>query len=250
MQWLEPRKIMEPKIYRQLIHGTLSDFCQADLPETFKAWNQERLRLPNTGTHLGFVYSGSPTLYRNTGTQDYELHPGMYFSLPGDGWIGSKDSSGFVVTCPTYSGMFLIGGAIESTGRFGYINGATDSILIPPIKQGAPCLNVIYFPPQTDQMTHTHPSYRLVMVIEGSGECETLQGIIPLQPGFVLLILANQLHKFRTTRDKLTVICFHPDSDTGFTQKEHPMLKRTIVAEISASEIPPIQTLSQNHDAI
>lgn len=240
---------MELKIYRQLIHGTLSDFCKEDLPETFRAWNRERLRLPNTGTHFGFVYSGSPILYRNAGTQDYELHPGMYFSLPGDGWIGNKDSSGFVVTCPTYSGMFLIGGAIEFTGRFGYINGGTDSVLIPPIMQGNPCLNALYFPTQTDQIAHTHPSYRMVMVTEGRGECETPEGIIPLQPEVTLFIPANQLHKFRTTGDKLTVICFHPDSDTGFTQREHPMLQRTIVSGISASEIPQIQTSSQNHYA-
>jgi mannose-6-phosphate isomerase-like protein (cupin superfamily) len=235
---------MELKIYRKLVHGTLSDFCQDDLPETFRAWNGERLQLPNTGTHFGFVYSGSPVLYRNTGTQDYKLHPGMYFSLPGDGWIGSKDSSGFVVTCPTYSGMFVIGGAIESTGRFSYINGGTDSMPIPPIRLGDPCLNAVYFPPRTEQTAHTHPSYRMVMVMEGSGECETPEGIIPLQPGIALFIPANHLHQFRTTKDKLTVICFHPDSDTGFTHSNHPMLRRTFVAGISASQMPQIQTIT------
>jgi len=33
---------MEVKIYQKLVHGTLSDFCQDDLPETFRAWNGER----------------------------------------------------------------------------------------------------------------------------------------------------------------------------------------------------------------
>ena len=35
---------MEVKIYQKLVHGNLSDFCQDDLPETFRAWNGERLQ--------------------------------------------------------------------------------------------------------------------------------------------------------------------------------------------------------------
>jgi mannose-6-phosphate isomerase-like protein (cupin superfamily) len=84
----------------------------------------------------------------------------------------------------------------------------------------------------------------MVMVMEGSGECETPEGVIPLQRGIALFIPANHLHQFRTTKDKLTVICFHPDSDTGFTHTEHPMLKRTIVAGMSASQMPEIQSKS------
>lgn len=236
------RYIMKLQIHRQLIHGILSDFCQ-EAQETFMAWNGECLQLPNTGTHFGFVYSGNPVLYRHAGSQEYKLHPGMYFSLPGEGWIGGKDSSGFIVTCPAFRGVFIIGGAIELTGgRLGYINGGTDSVLIPPIMQGDPCLNILYFPPEVDQTAHTHTSYRMVMVVEGSGECETPEGITSLQPGIALFIPANSLHKFRTTEDKLTVICFHPDSDTGFTHVDHPMLKRTIVSGMSASNLPEIQT--------
>ncbi len=232
---------MKLQIYRQLAHGTISHFCK-QAPEVFRAWNGEALELPNKGTHFGFVYTGNPILERSAGSQEYKLYPSMYFSLPGEGRIGGESSSGFVVTCPTFKGVFLIGGAVESTGRLGYINGGTDSVLIPPIMQGDPCLNALYFPPGVDQTAHTHPSYRMVMVIEGSGECETPDGIIPMLPGVALFIPANSLHKFRTTKDKLTVICFHPDSDTGFTHAEHPMLKRTIVSGMSASNLPEIQT--------
>ena len=237
----QDRYIMKLQIYRQLIHGTLSNSCQG-VQETFMTWNGERLQLPDTGTHFGFVYNGSPVLYRHAGSQEYKLHPGMYFSLPGEGLIGGEDSSGFVVTCPAFRGVFLIGGAIELTGRLGYINGGTDSVLIPPIMQGAPCLNALYFPPGVDQTAHTHPSYRMIIVVEGSGECETPEGTTSLQPGIAIFIPANSLHKFRTTEDKLTVICFHPDSDTGFTHVDHPMLKRTIVSGMSASALPDIQT--------
>jgi mannose-6-phosphate isomerase-like protein (cupin superfamily) len=232
---------MKLQNYQQLAHGILSDFCE-QVPEIFMAWNEESLQLPNTGTHFGFVYSGNPVLTRCTGSQEFKLAPGMYFSLPGEGWIGGEGSSGFVVNCSAFKGVFLIGGAIESTGRLGYINGGTDSVLIPPIMQGDPCLNVLYFPPGTDQTAHTHPSYRMVMIVEGSGECETPEANIPMQPGQIILIPAYCIHKFRTIENKLTVICFHPDSDTGFTHVNHPMLMRTFVAGTSASNLPEIQT--------
>lgn len=228
-------------IHRQLTHGTLFDFCE-QISEIFTAWDEDVLQLPNTGTHFGFVYSGNPVLFRATGSQDYKLYPGMYFSLPGEGWIGGKGSSGFVVTCPSFTGVFLIGGAIEETGRLNYINGGTDSVLIPPVMQGDPCLNALYFPPGVEQTVHTHPSYRMIMVVAGSGECETPEEIISLQPGVAILIPANSLHKFRTTENNLTVVCFHPDSDTGFTHLNHPMLKRTIVSGTSAANLPDIQT--------
>lgn len=232
---------MSVQIYRQLIHGNLSKFNE-QASDIFMAWSGDCIQLPSTGTHFGFVYSGQPMLYRSTGSQEYKLHPGMYFSLPGEGWIGSPDSSGFVVSCPNFQGVFLIGGAIEPVGRLGYINGGTDNVLIPPIMLGNPCLNALYFPPGVDQTSHTHPSYRLVMVIEGSGECETPDSNIQLEPGISIFIPPNSLHKFRTTNDKLTVVCFHPDSDTGFTHTDHPMLKRTMVSGISASNLPEIHT--------
>lgn len=241
LEQIQDKLTMKFQVARQLVCGTLFNFCK-ETSEIFAAWNEERLQLPNTGTHFGFVCSGNPILYRNTGSQEYRLHPGMYFSLPGDGWIGSNDSSGFVVTCPAFRGVFLIGGAIESTGRLGYVNEGTDSVLIPPLMQGDPCLNALYFPPGVDQIAHTHPSYRMVMVIEGSGECETPDGITLLQPGVALFIPANYLHRFRTTEDKLTVICFHPDSEVGFTHANHPMLKRTMIGGVSASQLPEIQT--------
>lgn len=232
---------MTLKIYRELIHGNLSSFNEQS-PDCFMAWRGDCIELPDTGTHFGYVYSGQPILYRSAGLQEYKLHRGMYFSLPGGGWIDGKDSSGVLVSYPAFKGVFLIGGAVEPIGRLGYINGGTDNVLIPPIMLGDPCLNALYFPPGVDQTAHTHPSYRLIIVIEGTGECELSDTIIPLEPGVTIFIPANSLHKFRTMTDKLTVVCFHPDSDTGFTHTDHPMLKRTIISGISASNLPEIQT--------
>jgi len=231
---------METKFYSQLFHGNLTELTQQDSHESFQPWLNKPLYLGNKGTHFGFVYKGSPLLYRKQGEQEYKLYPGMYFSLPGEGWVGGKDSSGIVITIPKFSGTFSIAGPIEEKGRFAYINGGTDSLLIPPIMLGDPCLNALYFPQHIDQDWHTHPSYRFGMVVSGKGECKTMEGTINFVPGLIFGIPAEEKHKFRTTSENLILVVFHPDSDVGFTHQNHPMLNRTFVIGLSASQLPII----------
>lgn len=40
----------------------------------------------------------------------------------------------------------------------------------------------------------------------------------------------------------LTIVVFHPDSEGDFTHRDNPMLRRTLVEEGSAAELPEIQT--------
>ena len=201
---------------------------------------------------MGFVYQGNPRLIRQpkkashtlqtkSKVESYTLHPGMYFCLPNGGSIAGE-SSGMVISYCNYQGMFTIGGAIESTGRFAYIDGGTNSLLIPPIISGDPCLNALYFPSAVNQTFHTHPSYRIGLVVAGKGEIITPQTTEILAPGTLFFISTNCLHKFRTSNHNLTIVVFHPDSNMGFTHRNNPMLKRTMVDGISAAEIPQIQT--------
>ncbi len=230
---------MSIQIY-SLQAAMVQDFSQDVLPGRLQTWQGNHLELPAEGTHFGFVYHGHPNLLRDS--EDYRLHPGMYFCLPGGGQIGGVDSSGFVITSYNYRGMFSLGGALESTGRFAYIDGGTSSLLIPPVRLGDPCLNAIYFPPHRHQTLHTHPSYRIGLVIAGSGEAETSEGVTPLQPGMVFVIPTNSLHKFCTTDQPLTFVVFHPDSDAGLTHQNNPVLNRTMVEGMSAAQMPEIQT--------
>jgi len=222
------------------LEAAFEDLSQDVLPATLQTWHGNHVELSSEGTHFGFVYHGHPNLMRVS--EDYRLHPGMYFCLPGGGQIGGADSSGFVITNYNYRGMFSLGGAIEPVGHFAYIDGGTSSVLIPPLRLGDPCLNVIYFPPHRDQTLHTHPSYRIGLVIAGSGEAETPVGITPLQPGMIFVIPTNSLHKFRTTDQPLSFVVFHPDSDAGLTHQNNPVLNRTMIEGISAAQMPEIQT--------
>ena len=223
------------------IQPNLSHNVAGEPPAIVKAWQNNCLELTAEKTHFGFVYQGHPQLLRANG-ENYRLHPGMYFSLPGGGLIEGLDSSGIVINCFQHRGMFTLGGAIESQGRFAYIDGGTNSLLIPPIMLGDPCLNAMYFPPHIDQTFHTHPSYRIGVVVRGECEIETGEIVRTLQPGEIFAIEADYVHKFRTHTNSLTMVVFHPDSDTGFTHQNNPMLEKTIVNGVKASNIPQIQT--------
>jgi hypothetical protein len=157
-----------------------------------------------------------------------------------------------------YKAFFSIGGKIEAQGRLKYIDGCTDSLLIPPVKMGDPCFNHLHFPTNIDQTQHTHPSHRIGVVAKGSGRCITPFGNLPLDEGNIFIIkewdgvttAVGQdggiypigQHAFETRDSSMDVIAFHPDSDFGATDEVHPMINRTIVDGVSASLIKEIQT--------
>lgn len=227
----------------RLEHGLLSDMRSDKFPTLLSAWKNDVLNLPEGATHFGYVHEGVAELTCNAGK--FMLSPGLYFSLNGAGSVsGSRDSSsgGIVVTAPGYKGFFQIGGPVEPWGRLNYIDGCTDSLLIPPILMGDPCMNLLCFPPGINQTSHTHPSMRVGMVISGTGKCITVDGVVDLFPGQVFVIHAHKAHSFATQDEAMRVIAYHPDSDFGATHEDHPMINRTIVNGVSAALIDEIRT--------
>ncbi len=222
-----------------LAHGPLADFSNDEFPTQLCAWSDGWLELQGSGTHYGYVYQGQLTIQVSSGL--FVLKSGMYFSLPGAGTL-LGDGQGIVITRLGYKGVFNIGGPIEPEGRLLYIDGCRDSLLIPPVVRGDPCLNALYFPPGINQTQHTHPSMRIGMVVSGQGECITPDEVIPLEPGQVFVIPAGGLHSFKTTNSPMVVCAYHPDSDYGPTHENHPMINRTWVNGISAANLEAIRT--------
>ncbi len=237
---------MNIKYYSIQNNDLIEDLSQDQFPAIVRIWKEQSLNLPAEGTHFGFIYQGHPVLHRqNSREKDkeyYRLHPGMYFCLPNKGKIEGENSSGIVITFINYNGIFNLGGSIEQTGRLAYIDGGANSVLIPPIILGDPCLNAMYFPPGIDQTLHTHPSYRIGIIVKGNVDIETPEAVVHLQPGSIFLIPANSLHKFRIHQTGLTAVMFHPDSNIGFTHQNNPMLNRTMINGVSAAKISQIQT--------
>lgn len=193
-----------------------------------ESWDGTDCMNEKAGTTMGVILAGTAQLSCETGV--FPLREGMYFAIPGPFRI-EGDGTGFHVTKSGFEGLFQIGGPIERTGRLRYISGCSDSLLVPPVIAGDPCLNFLHVPPEVDQTAHTHPSVRIGMIIDGRGVCRTNAGDTPLEPGTIFVIPKDVLHSFHTQQHELRIVAWHPDSDTGPTDDNHPMLNRTILEQ-------------------
>lgn len=251
-------------------HAVSYDASKDSEPYVLSAWG-EKSNKPILVEHdpgassFGFVHSGEAILTRELSsgrTIKFTLVEGMYFACPGRFQV--KSGSGFISKVPADDlrqpqlPLFTLGGPLEDhdgrllAGRLPYIDGCTDTLLIPPVVKGAPCLNHLHFPSDVIQTQHTHPSGRTGIVVQGTGRCRFLDPITnetrttTLEPGMVFCIPKDSPHAFETSENAtLDVVAFHPDSDFGPTAADHPMVNRTMVGGISASCIPSIRTDSR-----
>ena len=222
-----------------LAHGLLADFSNDEFPTKIYGFDKKVQILDINHTYFGYIYEGQTILHCAAG--EFTLKPGMYFCLPAGGALFGS-GRGIAIARLGYQGVFSLGGPLETTGRLLYIDGCRDSLLIPPVRKGDPCLNALYFPPGINQTPHTHPSMRVGMIVSGRGECITEDEVIPLEPGQVFVIPAGGLHSFRTEDSQMVVCAYHPDSDCGPTDESHPMVNRTLVNGVSASLLEEIRT--------
>ena len=158
------------------------------------------------------------------------LDESMWFTSP-DGMTVELGTDARVVVAQRvgFFGLRAFGGPIEPAGRLRYIDLCSDTLLACPPLLGDPCLNHLHFPPGIEQTEHTHPSVRAGAVAGGRGWCETPAGRSDLAPGVIFCIPAGGRHRFVTDDQTLDVIAYHPDSDWGPTDQDHPMINRTWV---------------------
>ncbi|HLV80808.1 MAG TPA: cupin domain-containing protein [Chthonomonadaceae bacterium] len=208
--------------------GLLADLSGDRFPTLVFGWSGAALELPDGATHYGMVTEGEALLEDATGA--FPLRAGMFFVLPASGTVDGRQGKGLVISRLDYAGLRQIGGPLEAEGRLRYIDGCTDTLLVCPPRLGEPCLNHLHIPPHTRQTAHTHPSERIGVILRGSGECRTPSGVYRLQPGMGWRIPTGSLHSFFTAEDCLDVTAWHPDSDFGPTDENHPMRNRTIIS--------------------
>jgi hypothetical protein len=197
--------------------------------ENVSAERDGSAEVPAQGTCFGFVASGAATVGDVHG--EVRLREGQWFSMPAGCLISELDPDTRVVVSQKlgFQGLRSFGGPIERLGRLKYIDRCSDTLLAPPPLCGDPCLNHLHFPVGIEQTEHTHPSVRCGVVARGSGWCETPLGKSELVPGLAFLIPTGGLHRFVTEEQTMDVIAYHPDSDWGPTDEEHPMVNRTLV---------------------
>jgi len=186
--------------------------------------------------YSGFVYgvvlsSIWPKDYQSVLVNERQVKPGEFFTINAspNTPVTIDATNGFVtyIIATNKQGNEIVAGKIGLMGNQRYIDGCTDTLLSCPTKLGEPCLNALYFPGDTIQTFHTHPSLRCGVVLRGHGFADTSNDIIEITTGDVWLILASERHRFRATEGGLVVVAYHPDSDWGPTDEMHPMINRT-----------------------
>lgn len=212
-------------IFSWLRHDWIASRLEDGFPTQIRGWVEDPLSVDEAGTHFGYVHQDKARLECASGS--FLLFRGMYFAVPGA--LTVKQGEGILITRVGYKGLFHLGGPIEDTGRLRYIDGCTDSLLIPPVLRGDACLNLLHLPPHTRQTRHTHPSLRAGLIIRGQGFCVTSTDRIPLSPGQIFVIEPHEPHSFHTDDSELLVLAYHPDSDFGPTHERHPMINRTVI---------------------
>jgi hypothetical protein len=236
-------------------NGLLYDYSANSFPTKLHTLTGEKVfHFEEGSTYFLFQHSGYAFI-----KGQFPLLKGYYASATSKEQFvqGSDEAKVLIIERIGFNGVFSLGGPIEHNGRLKYIDGCTDSLLVPPVKFGDPCLNHLHFPPGIDQTMHTHPSMRVGLVTRGHGECVTPFGNIPLFPGQLFIIHEDDgtkvpgidgndhpagSHCFRTFDGTMDVIAYHPDSDFGPSDEEHPMINRTIVNGVSAKHIDEIKT--------
>lgn len=197
-------------------------------------------------TIVGYVHSGKWRITNASFTS--EVGPESFFSAPG----GAKfellegDDSALLVAITRYGYRgFALAGQREKFGRMSYIDGCSDSLLIFPNRMGDMSLNHLHFPPGINQTQHIHPSIRFGIVAGGQGEAwyegatfidqkgadhKLKDGWVePLLPGGMFLLEEQEQHSFRTYKEGMDVIAFHPEGNWGPTDENHPMLNKTLI---------------------
>ncbi len=207
--------------------GLLQSLLDNTFPTQLYAWDNSTLDCQQQGaSFFGFVYDGTATI--TTAQGSFQLGAGMYCCVPTQVQVEGK-GRGLLIEQRAFEGFFQLGGPIENKGRLQYIDGCTDSLLIAPPVWGNPCLNLLNIPAGTFQSQHTHPSFRIGMVVRGTGTCITPEGQTPLEAGLLFVIEEDTLHSFKTEENELLIVAYHPDSDFGPTDENHPMVNKTIL---------------------
>lgn len=242
---------------QRLTQGLIASFPETEHPASVHGLTRGTLLI----NAIGAVDMSWDTAYGIAKTSDLNINAdgterlvrqGEYFCIPYSNGLmvecinretGKGDGEALVVVRHGFKGLPSVGGPVEAKGRLKYIDGCSDSLLIGPPLLGDPCFNLLHFPAGIDQTAHTHPTIRAGIILSGEGECRTAHGDKPLRPGDVFVLYPDAIHAFSTLNtDGMTLVVFHPDTDTGPSHDDHPMLNRTIVDGVSAATIDEIRT--------
>ena len=215
--------------------GLLHDGQDACIRSLVYGWDtrsrsaEMRVMVPAQGAVWGFVAQGTVRVSSTGGHPRTVQEAEFFVTASGAELILPPGAQLLAVQQIGFRAIPMVGGPIEARGRLRYIDGCSDSLLVSPPVAGNPCLNHLHFPPEITQTQHVHPSMRVGMIARGGGCCLTPRGVLSLHRGLIFVIPARTIHGFQTFTEPMDVIAYHPDSDHGPRDEDHPMINRTLV---------------------
>jgi mannose-6-phosphate isomerase-like protein (cupin superfamily) len=198
---------------------------------TIEGLINKSFNIAGTQTCFGMITDGRVAITLNTSNSRFELSRGMFFCVSNADICAQESSRSLLILQNNCSFPNVCGGPIEPVGRLKYIDGCSDSVLISPPRMGDSCLNFLHIPANTNQTMHYHPTDRVGIILHGAGRCVTRKSDIEISAGDAWLIPNDTWHCFRTQSNSLDVLTWHPDSDFGPTDDNHPMINRTWLNE-------------------
>ena len=195
------------------------------IPYIARGLSKRQLRLEPGQAHFGMIARGSAKVVDRYG--QFELSEGMYFCTSEGEVEGTSSDVAVLMVSATSSALRQFGGPVEESGRLRYVSGCSDTLLLSPPRRGDPCLNHLHIPSRVLQEQHYHPSDRVGIILRGTGMCHTEGRAYGLHSGLAWRIPAGLDHHFESGGDGLDVLTWHPDSDFGPTDEDHPMINRT-----------------------
>lgn len=184
--------------------------------------------LADGATHFGLIVRGA-VAYAAPHVEATLRAPSWFVADGAARLTPAEGAQALVLSVPGYHGVPQLGPGLEARGRLRYIDGCSDTLLVCPPRLGEPCLNHLHIPAGTRQTAHTHPSVRLGLIARGRGWCVTPHGRHRLEEGLAWHIPAGVVHAFHTDEAALDVLAWHPDSDFGPRDEDHPMINKTVV---------------------
>lgn len=184
------------------------------------------------------IYS-SKFFVKNNQTRFFSINGSVESdSLNGKGMLAGVMSQefnivgqGIVIEMPgiNFPDSLLVNFKSGIPGSLSYIDGCSNSCIVPPPRNGEPCLNYLYFPPNINQTEHVHPSIRIGIIVSGKGYADVGGQSFSLEVGKIFVLDRFTSHRFRTENESMSLIAFHPDSDDGPTDEFNPMKTRTYI---------------------
>ena len=186
---------------------------------------------PSTSTSYIVCFGGTGEVISLPTEASFTLREGNCCTFTGPFSIDATKHGVRIAIMTRYGYRGMLGlTKIENRGRLTYIDGCTDSLLFGPHRMGDPCLNSLHFPIGTKQTQHLHPDIRMGVVLYGEGVAfRTGVWEKPLLPGSIFNLPEGETHSFETGEKTMTVVAYHPTTDTGPTDDAHPMKSRTYI---------------------